>query len=111
MSAPGAGMDARYSSRRRPRHIRAALPKPLGKPNTDRSGGGRRTLRVGRTRSAGVRSGASWFGTDSYRDGTGLPGFAGGTQEGPQPRKAPAIVDRRNGNTWRAARSVSPKMM
>src|SRR5881296_1382937 len=52
--------------------IRAALPKPLGTPTTDRSGGGRRTLRVGRTRSAGVRSGASWFGTDSCRDGTGL---------------------------------------
>src|SRR5438552_14188656 len=95
MSALGAGMDARYSSRRRPRPIRAALPKPLGTPTTDRSAGGRRTLRVGRTRSAGVRSAASWFGTDNYRDGTGLPRLAGGTQEGPQPRKAPAIADRR----------------
>src|SRR5712691_6065977 len=77
MSAPGAGMDARYSSRRRPRPTHASLPKPPGTPTTDRSAGGRLTLRVGRTRSAEVRSGASWFGTDSCRDGTGPQEFAG----------------------------------
>src|SRR5437870_13498948 len=96
MSAPGAGMDARHSSRRRPRPIRAALPKPLGTPTTDRSAGGRRTLRAGRTRSAGVRSGAPWFGTDSCRDGTDPPGFAGETKEvHDHERNPPSPIDER----------------